>query len=85
MGVGTCAPRSDCGSGAGARREPWRPDREDLRLLSLMAQGLTIEAVAREVGMSVRTVRRRVRAVGEHLGVETTMESVVWAVRAGLI
>ncbi|CAA9282695.1 MAG: hypothetical protein AVDCRST_MAG57-3963 [uncultured Blastococcus sp.] len=57
----------------------------DLRILALLAEGHTVDAIARHVGLSVRTVRRRLRVVADRLGVETTIESVVHAVRAGLI
>jgi DNA-binding NarL/FixJ family response regulator len=60
-------------------------DRNDLRLLALLADGSTIDGVAREVGVSDRTVRRRLRVIADDLGVETTIEVVVHAVRAGLI
>ena len=57
----------------------------DLRILRLLAEGHTLEATARQVGLSVRTVRRRVRVMADDLGVETTIETVVQAVRAGVI
>jgi DNA-binding NarL/FixJ family response regulator len=58
---------------------------DQLDILSLLAKGLTIEAIARRLDMSERTVRRKVRAVAIELGVDSTIEAVVWAVRQGLI
>jgi DNA-binding NarL/FixJ family response regulator len=60
-------------------------DRTDLRIVALLAEGHTLDVVARQVGLSGRTVRRRLRLIAEELGVETTIEVVVHAVRADLI
>ncbi|EHR63661.1 LuxR C-terminal-related transcriptional regulator [Saccharomonospora cyanea] len=56
----------------------------DVELLRLLAKGLPLDAVARRVGLSERTVRRRVRDVCDRIGVSTRIEAVVWAVRQGL-
>jgi DNA-binding NarL/FixJ family response regulator len=63
------------------------PAREsvDVAILVLLAGGHTVHTVARRVGMSERTVRRRLRLMADDLGVETTIEVVVHAVRTGLI
>jgi DNA-binding NarL/FixJ family response regulator len=58
---------------------------DQLDILSLLAQGQTVEAIARRLNVSERTVRRRVRAVTVELGVDSTIEAVVWAVRQQLI
>jgi DNA-binding NarL/FixJ family response regulator len=60
-------------------------DPVDLEILGLIAGGHTTEVVGRRLGLSERTVRRRLRAVADELGVGSTMEAVVHAVRAGLI
>lgn len=60
-------------------------DEEDLRLLRLLAAGLPVETVARRLGLSERTVRRRVRAVCDRLGVTAPIQAVVWAARQGLL
>jgi DNA-binding NarL/FixJ family response regulator len=62
-----------------------KPAPADLELLELLARGETIEAIAHRLQRSDRTVRRRVRAIGDRLGVETTVEAVVCAVRQGWI
>jgi DNA-binding NarL/FixJ family response regulator len=64
---------------------PARPPGADLEILRLLADGLTVDVVARRVGMSERTVRRRLRAMADETGVATTMELVVYAVRSRLI
>ena len=60
-------------------------DRTDLAILGLLAEGHTVDTVARRVGVSGRTVRRRLRLLADGVGVETTIETVVHAVRRGLI
>ncbi|MFB9903345.1 helix-turn-helix transcriptional regulator [Allokutzneria oryzae] len=58
---------------------------EDLVLLRLLASGLPIESVGRRMELSGRTVRRRTRAICDHLGVSTPIEAVVWAARRRLL
>jgi DNA-binding NarL/FixJ family response regulator len=62
-----------------------RLDQEDLRLLALLAEGMPVSSVARRVAMSDRTIRRRIRAVCEQLGVKATVQAIVWAARRGLV
>lgn len=57
----------------------------DLAIVGLLAEGSTVDAIARKVGLSERTVRRRLRVLAAGLGVETTIEVVVHAVRSGLV
>lgn len=57
----------------------------DLALLTLVARGLTTAAVARRLGVSERTVRRRLQGTLRTLEVGTPIEAVVVAVRRGLI
>jgi DNA-binding NarL/FixJ family response regulator len=58
---------------------------EDLELLRLLSTGLPVEAVARRMELSDRTVRRRTRAICDRLGFGTAVEAIVWAVRRGLL
>jgi DNA-binding NarL/FixJ family response regulator len=59
--------------------------REDIALLRLLAQGVPLDAVARRLRTSERTVRRRERAICDRLSVGTPIEAVVWAARQGLL
>jgi len=58
---------------------------DELVVLRMMAEGQTVEAVARRLDVSERTVRRKVRSACESVGVDTTVEAIVWAVRQRLI
>ncbi|WP_211268562.1 hypothetical protein [Actinoplanes subtropicus] len=65
------------------------PDRElradELAVLALLAQGLPLEAVARQRAISERTLRRRTRAICDALGVPAAITAVAWAARQGLL
>lgn len=58
---------------------------DDVAVLRLLSRGLTTDAVARELGVSDRTLRRRVRLICDRLGVKTPIEAVVLAARSRLI
>ncbi len=60
-------------------------DPVDEQLLRLISEGQKLEAAARRIGISERTARRRLRARADAFGVETTIQLVVHAVRAGLL
>ena len=60
-------------------------NREDVELLSLIARGLPLDAVARRLNTSERTVRRRVRSICDRLGCTSSIQAVVWAARQGLV
>jgi DNA-binding NarL/FixJ family response regulator len=59
--------------------------RQDVELLRLLAGGLPLDAVARRLNTSERTVRRRVRAICDRLGYTSSIQAVVWAARQGLV
>jgi Homeodomain-like domain len=61
-----------------------RPDLRRL-LLALLAAGAQDEAIARKLGISLRTVRRRIAAVMTELGVDTRFQAGVEAARRGWI
>jgi DNA-binding NarL/FixJ family response regulator len=63
----------------------WQPTPDDLLVLRLLSEGHTTEAIARRMGRSERTVRRRLRTIADEIGVDSTIEAVVYAVRARLI
>ena len=58
---------------------------EELSILTLMAEGLTLDSVAVRVAMSPRTLSRRLRCVCDRLGVAHPIQAIVWAARQGLI
>ena len=58
-------------------------DAMDLRVLTLMLSGLTDQAVGSQLGLSVRTVQRRVAALMEACGVHTRIQLGAQAERRG--
>lgn len=69
-----------------AQGRPAAPlDERDRRVLALLATGAPDQLIARQTGVSVRTVERRVRYVMEHLGAATRFQAGVQAVRRGWV
>ena len=60
-------------------------DAPDVELLQLVAEGLPLGTVARRLRTSGRTVRRRLKAIRDRLGVDSSVQAIVWAVRRGLV
>ncbi|GJF30725.1 hypothetical protein KNE206_34250 [Kitasatospora sp. NE20-6] len=58
---------------------------EEHQLLLLLAEGLPLDAVARRLSTSSRTLRRRIRVLCDRIGVRTPLQAAVWAARRGLI
>lgn len=58
---------------------------EDRSLLTLLIAGLKDEAIARQLGWSLRTMRRRISRLNEILGAANRFQAGVIAVRRGLI
>ena len=63
-------------------RDPTTQERDMMRLL---AAGLNAESVARQLSISERTLRRRMRYLCVRFGVNSPMEAIVTAVRRGWI
>lgn len=59
--------------------------RQDVELLRLLASGLPMDAVARHMNTSERTVRRRVKAICDRHGFGASIQAIVWAARQGLV
>jgi DNA-binding NarL/FixJ family response regulator len=70
---------------ASARLAAEELSRQDVELLELLAGGLPLDAVARRMGTSERTVRRRVRGICDRLGLRSSIQAVAWAARRGLV
>jgi DNA-binding CsgD family transcriptional regulator len=60
-------------------------DEEMTRLMHMLVAGLKDEAIARQLGWSVRTMRRRVSALHERLGATNRFQLGALAVRRGLL
>jgi DNA-binding NarL/FixJ family response regulator len=60
-------------------------DAEEVELIRLLADGLVLDAVARRLAVSERTVRRRIRALCDRFGVDTPVQVVVIAARNGVL
>lgn len=54
-------------------------------LLKGLAEGLSMDAVARRCGLSTRTLRRHMRLMCDRLDVRTPIQAVAWAARRGLV
>lgn len=77
---GDGAPADDVADGgAGA------PSAEDRQLAQLLATGLTDSAIARQLGWSTRTMRRRTRRLFDQLGATNRFQAGVQAARRGWI
>jgi DNA-binding CsgD family transcriptional regulator len=60
-------------------------DERDQRILSLLTTGASDQVIARQTGVSVRTVERRVRYLMDHLGAATRFQAGVQAMRRGWV
>lgn len=59
-------------------------DEEDREgLLALLASGLTDEVIARQLGISIRTVRRRIRRLMDDLGAVSRFQAGIQAAKRG--
>jgi DNA-binding NarL/FixJ family response regulator len=87
--AGRAGARENAGSPYVSQRHGNRGDslltEDELAILRLTAEGLPLYSVARHVGMSPRTVRRRLRNLGDRLGVAHPIQAIVWAARHRLI
>lgn len=58
---------------------------EATRVIALLGEGLKDESIARQLGISLRTVRRRIADFMDEIGAETRFQAGVEAQRRGLI
>ncbi|MFC4530168.1 TrmB family transcriptional regulator [Sphaerisporangium dianthi] len=66
-------------------REVTEPGLEDRRLLALLSAGLKDDAIARQLGTSPRSLRRRLRHLFDELNAETRFQAGAQAGRRGLV
>ncbi|MFI9612390.1 helix-turn-helix domain-containing protein [Streptomyces sp. NPDC052023] len=71
--------------GSGAQTDPTALTADDRHLLSLMVAGLTDHAIAGQLGISRRTVQRRIQGLMSLAGVATRMQLGWHAARRGWI
>ncbi|WP_049569468.1 helix-turn-helix transcriptional regulator [Nonomuraea sp. SBT364] len=64
--------------------EAW-PQPADKEVLALLAVGLKDDAIARQLGLSPRTVQRRVQAIADRLGARTRFHAGFLAARQDLL
>ncbi|MEU1071772.1 MULTISPECIES: helix-turn-helix domain-containing protein [unclassified Streptomyces] len=61
-------------AGSAVREEASGPDATDLEILSLLLAGMTDASVAKQLGLGLRTVQRRVKGLMELTGVTTRLQ-----------
>ena len=71
--------------GGGDREGAWRISDEDAALLRLLAAGLKDQAIARHLGIGLRTVVRRIGNLSRALDAETRFQAGLQAARRGLL
>ncbi|MFC4588808.1 TrmB family transcriptional regulator [Sphaerisporangium corydalis] len=80
------APRGGVPEPAGGGEQEWAElDPEDQRLLTLLSAGLKDDAIARQLGTSPRSLRRRLRHLLDELNAETRFQAGAQASRRGLV
>jgi DNA-binding NarL/FixJ family response regulator len=79
--VSVVASRESGRSGAPSTHAQARLSPDELVLLRLLSEGLSADVIGRRLGLSDRTIRRRLRSVCDRVGVDSPIEAVVWAVR----
>jgi Response regulator containing a CheY-like receiver domain and an HTH DNA-binding domain len=60
-------------------------DRRDAHILTLLSDGRSDATIARQSGVSLRTVERRVHALMDRLGAKTRFQAGAQAARRGWI
>ncbi|MEU7835229.1 MULTISPECIES: hypothetical protein [unclassified Nonomuraea] len=81
----TPKPADSAGPDSGERVEAAELGPEDRRLLALLAAGLKDDAIARQLGTSPRSLRRRLRHLLDQLNAETRFQAGAQASRRDLV
>lgn len=79
------APEPTGGPGRGEEREWAELGLEDRQILALLSAGLKDDAIARQLGISPRSLRRRLRHLLDELNAETRFQAGAQASRRGLV
>jgi DNA-binding NarL/FixJ family response regulator len=58
---------------------------EEVAILQLMVKGLPLDSIAQHIGLSSRTIRRRLRSLCDRLGLMHPIQAIVWAAQRGLL
>jgi sugar-specific transcriptional regulator TrmB/DNA-binding CsgD family transcriptional regulator len=75
----------DVGVRGGGTESGWRISDEDAAMLRLLAAGLKDQAIARHLGIGLRTVVRRIGNLSRALDAETRFQAGLQAARRGLL
>ncbi|MBP2706730.1 hypothetical protein JOL79_23265 [Microbispora sp. RL4-1S] len=78
-------PEAAAGPGGGEEHEGAELSLEDRRILALLSAGLKDDAIARQLGTSARSLRRRLRHLFDELNAETRFQAGAQASRRGLV
>jgi DNA-binding NarL/FixJ family response regulator len=76
---------SEGGDGDASVRSGDEPDGDTRNLLTLLAAGLTDDAIARSLGWSSRTTQRRLQRLMITLGASTRFQAALLATRRGWV
>lgn len=58
---------------------------EELRLLTMIAEGKSNQEIAAELNLSSRSIRSKLTSLYEKIGVQHRMQAVVWALGRGML
>ena len=84
--TGPFAPEQDVGAGGGILAEAVRSlTPRERQVLLLLADGLDVRSVARELGITVHTARTHIKSIMRKLDARTQLQAVLIAARSGVL